>query len=462
MGKMDEDIRKMFYPDSVAVIGASAGERNMGKNIVQNLITWEFAGDIYPVNPRGEDVLGLKGYASLAEIPGPVDLAVAFVPAAAVPKVMDDCAGKGVKHLAIPSGGFSELGQQGEELTRTIAQKAIDYGIRFVGPNGLTIINAENGLCLPFLTFRKREPGRISIISQSGGVGMSLIMFLDNSSSCFNKFVSVGNKVNMDELDFLEYLGEDPGTGVICMFLESVVRGRRFIDVASRLTKPLLVYKANTTEVGAKTAASHTAALANNDMVLDGALKQAGVIRVDEIRKLIDHARAFDMPPMRGNRIAVISQAGGYTVLCSDEAFKQGFEFPPLSEDLIKGFKERVRSDVIRLGNPLDLGDVHSTDAILFAVDKILEQEDIDGVAIVLLRRSDAKYDGAYEAMSREPYGDLGELMKKHDKPVALCLLSQCQYINDVQGRMDYPVFETPEEIIRVLAMLRDHYARTR
>ena len=459
---MDEDIRKMFYPDSVAVIGASASERNIGKNIVQNLLTWEFAGKVYPVNPRGEDVLGLKGYASLDKIPGPVDLAVAFVPASAVPGIMDDCARMGIRRLAIPSGGFSELGKEGEELTRIIAQKAIDHGIRFVGPNGLTLINAENGLCLPFLTFRKREPGRISIVSQSGGVGMSLIMFLDNSYSSFNKFVSVGNKVNMDEVDFLEFLGEDPGTGVICMFLESVVRGRKLIEVASRLTKPLLVYKANTTEVGAKTSASHTAALANNDMVLDGALKQAGVIRVSEIRKLVDMARAFEMPPMRGNRIAVISQAGGYTVLCSDEAFKKGFEFPPLAEDIIAGFRERVRSDVIRLGNPLDLGDVLSTDAILYAVDKILEQEDIDGAAIVLLRRSDAKYVGAYAAMSREPYPEIGELMAKHDKPVALCLLSQCEYINDVQSRMEYPIFETPEETIETLAMLRDYHARPR
>jgi len=459
---MDENIRKMFYPDSVAVIGASASERNMGKNIVQNLLTWEFAGKVYPVNPRGEDVLGLKGYASLDEIPGPVDLAVAFVPASAVPGIMDDCARNGIKRLAIPSGGFSELGEEGEELTRIIAQKAIDHGIRFVGPNGLTLINAENGLCLPFLTFRKREAGRISIVSQSGGVGMSLIMFLDNSYSSFNKFVSVGNKVNMDELDFLEYLGEDPGTGVICMFLESVVRGRELLEVASRLTKPLIIYKANTTEVGAKTAASHTAALANNDKVLDGALKQAGVIRVSEIRKLMDMARAFEMPPMRGNRIAVISQAGGYTVLCSDEAFKKGFVFPSLSEDIIAGFRERVRSDVIRLGNPLDLGDVLSTNAILYAVDKILEQEDIDGVAIVLLRRSDAKYTGAYAAMSREPYPEIGELMFKHGKPVALCLLSQCDYTNDVQSRMEYPIFETPEETIETLAMLRDYYARKR
>ena len=457
---MDEDIRTMFYPESVAVVGASANPRNIGRNIVQNLINWEYPGKVYPVNPRGEDVLGLKGYASLQDIEGTVDLAVAFVPAAAVPGVMDACAAKGIRLMAIPSGGFSEYGEKGDELTRLVKEKAEQYGIRFVGPNGLTLINTENGLCLPFLTFRKRQPGSISIISQSGGVGMSLIMFLDNMYASFNKFVSVGNKVNMDELDFLGFLADDPGTRVICMFLESIVRGREFLEVASRLDKPLLVYKANSTEVGAKTAASHTAALANNDMVLDGALKQAGVIRVHEIRKLMDLARAFEMPPMRGNRIAVVSQAGGYTVMLSDEAYRAGFVFPPLAESLVSGFKEYVHSDVIRLGNPLDLGDIHSTDAILYAVDQVMGQEDIDGVAIVLLRRSDAKYDGAYAEMSREPYPELGEMMKRHNKPIAFTLLTQCDYLKDVQSRMSYPVYETPEEAISVLAALRDHYAR--
>jgi acyl-CoA synthetase (NDP forming) len=456
---MDADIQTMFYPRSVAVVGASAGERNMGRNIVQNLVTWEFGGKIYPVNPRGEDVLDLKGYTSLDEIPGQIDLVVAFVPAQAVPDVMDACARKGVTRMCIPSGGFSELGEQGFQLTCLLREKADAHGIRFVGPNGLTLINTENGLCLPFLTFRKRSPGSISIISQSGGVGMSLIMFLDNSSTSFNKFVSVGNKVNMDELDFLEYLGADPGTKVICMFLESVVRGRDFLQKASRLNKPLLVYKANTTEVGARTAASHTAALANDDAILGGALEQAGVIRVHEIRKLIELARSFELPPMRGNRIAVISQAGGYTVLCADEAHRRGFEFPSLSESVVSGFREHVRSDVIRLGNPLDLGDIHSTDAILYAVDKVLGQEDIDGIALVLLRRSDAKYVGAYAQMSREPYPELGDIMRRHDKPIALCLLSQSEYIRDVQDRMDYPIFGTPETVVEVLATLRDYSA---
>lgn len=457
---MDADIRMMFYPGSVAVVGASASELNMGRNIVQNLINWEYGGRIFPVNPRGEEVLGLQGYSSLIDIKEPIDLVVSFVPAPAVPGVIDACAAKGVRYMSIPSGGFAELGEQGVQLTGIIREKALDAGIRFVGPNGLTIINAENGLCLPFLTFKKREPGTISIISQSGGVGMSLIMFLDNSSTTFNKFISVGNKVNMDEMDFLEYLGNDPGTKVICMFLESVVRGHEFIETARRIDKPILVYKANTTEVGARTAASHTAALANNDTVLDGALEQAGVIRVHEIRKLTELARGFELPPMRGNRIAVISQAGGYTVLCADEAYRHGFEFPELTAECTECLHDFVRSDVIRLGNPLDLGDVHSTDAILRSLDCVLEQENVDGAALVLLRRSDAKYTGAYAKMAREPYPEIGEIMRKHDKPIALCLLSQSEFIRNVQNKTSYPLFGAPETVVQVLAASRDYYAR--
>ncbi|MDD5448765.1 MAG: CoA-binding protein, partial [Actinomycetota bacterium] len=344
----------MFYPENVAIYGASSSEKNMGKNIVQNLIEWEFKGKVFPVNPRGEDVLGLKGYSSLKEIGEPVDLVVAIVPAKVVPRVMDECHEVGVESMAIPSGGFSELGEEGEELTSLIDKKAKEYGIRFVGPNGLTIINAANGLCLPFTLTKKREKGEISIITQSGGLGLTLIMFLDNAERGFSKFISVGNKVNMDELDFLEYLAQDPETKVICMFLESLVRGREFLELASSLEKPLIVYKANTTEVGAKTAKSHTAALVNNEAVLEGVFRQGGVYRARTIKGLIDSARAFELPPMRGNRIAVVTQAGGYAVLTADEAYKAGFEFPSFSSDMLEDFRKYVRGDVIRLGNPLD------------------------------------------------------------------------------------------------------------
>ncbi len=457
---MTDNLRKMFYPESVAVVGASASQKNIGRNIVQNLIGWEYPGKIFPVNPKGEEVLDLEGYASLDKVPGDIDLVVAFVPARVVPQVMDQCARRGVKRMAIPSGGFAELGAEGEELTVAIKRKAEEYGIRFVGPNGLTITNTENGLCLSFLPMKKRNSGGISIVSQSGGVGLSLIMFLDNQSARFNKFISVGNKVNMDELDFLEYLGDDPGTRVICMFLESVVRGRDLYEVASRIEKPILVYKANTTEIGARAASSHTAALANDDEVLDDVLNQAGIMRVDAIKKLTDMARAFELPPMRGNRIAVVSQAGGYAVMLSDEAYKRGFEFPPLTDDLVQDFKEHVRGDVIRLGNPLDLGDILSSDAIAYTIDRLLSCDYIDGVAVVLMRRADSQYNGAYSGLSREVYPDIGQLMRKHKKPVALCLLSLCHYLRHVQNRMDYPIFENPEDATEALQVSRDYYRR--
>ncbi|MBU4194503.1 MAG: CoA-binding protein [Actinobacteria bacterium] len=449
---------KMFYPESVAVVGASTNPRNMGRNIVQNLESWGFSGDVYPVNPRGEDVLGFPGYSSLEEIPGAVDMVVAFVPARVVPDVMDQCAAKGVRRMAVPSGGFSEFGESGDELTKLVREKAREHGIRFVGPNGLTIINNENGLCLPFLTLKKMPLGGISIISQSGGVGLSLLMFLDNTGTGFNKFVSVGNKVDMDEVDFLEYLGRDPGTGVICMFLESIARGREFTRAVSSTDKPVFVYKANTTEVGARTAASHTAALANDDAVLEGVFRQENVIRVRSIKRLVGLARAFELPPMRGNKIAVVSQAGGYTVIAADEAYRRGFEFSEFSPRMLDGFKEYVRSDVIRLGNPLDLGDVHSSDAIVFTLDRIMAQENVDGVVAVLLRRAHSEYKGAYSELSREMYGDIGKVIKKYNKPLSLGLMTQCDYLRDVQGRMDFPVFESPEEAVEALAVLRDYH----
>jgi acetate---CoA ligase (ADP-forming) len=451
-------MEKMFYPESIAVVGASSSPRNMGRNIVENLLKWGYEGSVYPVNPRGEPVLGLGAYGSLAEIPENVDLVVAFVPARAVPPVMDQCAEIGVTRMAIPSGGFSEYGGEGAELSSEVLSKAEKYGIRFVGPNGLTIINTDNNMCLPFLTMRKRTTGPISIITQSGGVGLSLIMMLDNSSAGFNKFISVGNKLDMDEVDFLEYLERDPGTGVIAMFLESIARGRRFFEVASAAAKPIVVYKANTTEVGHRTASSHTAALANDDAVVDGVLEQSNVIRVTAIDSLMSTARAFSLPPMTGSRLAVVSQAGGYTVLASDEACRHGFEFPPFTGEMLEGFREYVRSDVIRMGNPLDLGDIHSSDAIVYALDRIMAQDYIDGVAAVLLRRADSGYTGAYSGLSREVYGDIGEIIKRYEKPLALVLLTQCQYLRDVQSRMDYPVFESPEEAVGALAALRDYY----
>lgn len=453
---MEEFYQNIFYPKSVAVIGASPKKTNLGRNIIQNIVAWEYKGDVYPVNPRGEDVQGYKGYESLAAIPDRVDLVVAFVPAKIIPGIVDQCVELGIKCLAISAAGFSEFGEEGRKLEKRVIEKARSGGLRIMGPNCLTVINAENGLCLPFLEIGKREPGRISIISQSGGVGLSFLMILGNATRGFNKFVSIGNKLDTDEVDFLELLGRDPGTHVICMFLEDIVRGREFAEVASKIDKPIIVCKASTTDRGSRAAASHTASLSNNDAVIDGILNQSGVIRVNSVRELAWAAIAMEMPLLRGNRLVIMSQAGGYSVLITDEAVKAGFELAELDPKVAEGLKERSRADIIDFKNPVDLGDVHTSDAISYAMDSILAQPNVDGLMAVLFRRADVRYEGALSGLSREVYGDIGKMIKKYKKPVALTVMTQSEYLKKIRAEAEYPIFESTDEAILGIRVLME------
>ncbi|MBN2168237.1 MAG: CoA-binding protein [Actinobacteria bacterium] len=457
---MKDLYQKIFYPRTVAVVGASPKETNIGRNIVENITAWEYAGDVFPVNPKGEDVYGCKGYASLKEIPGEVDLVVAFVPATAVPDVVDQCIELEIKCLAVPAAGFSEFGDKGKSLERQVLSRAREGNLRIIGPNCLGLINAENGLCLPFLLMAKRDSGKVSIVSQSGGVGLSFIMMLGNARRGFNKFVSVGNKLDMDEVDFLNLLAEDPGTNVICLFLEDIVRGREFARAASAVDKPIIMCKASRTETGSRAAASHTSSLANNDSVIDGIVRQTGIIRVDSIKEMASAAVAFDLPPMKGDGLVIMSQAGGYSVLLADAATRFGFDLPELDDSTREGLKERARADVISFRNPLDLGDIHSSEAIVFALDSALSQPDVNGVSIVLFRRADSRYDGAFSGLAREVYKDIGEMMNKHDKPIALTVLTQTDYLKKIRSENSYPVFETPEDALLALDALRKYGTR--
>lgn len=454
---MEDFYKNIFYPESVAVVGASSKQSNLGRNIIHNIVAWEYKGEVFPVNPRGEDVLGYKGYRSLAAIPAKVQLVVAFVPAKVIPDVVDQCVELGIKCLAVPAAGFSEFGDEGKALEKRVVEKARSGGLRILGPNCLTVINAENGLCLPFLEIGKRDPGGISIITQSGGVGLSITMILSNACRSFNKFVSIGNKLDTDEVDFLELLGKDPGTEVICMFLEDIVRGREFAEVASKINKPIIVCKASTTETGSRAAASHTASLANNDDVIDGILKQSGVIRVNSVRELAWAAIAMELPPLKSNRLVIMSQAGGYSVFITDEVVKGGFELAELDPRITDGLKERSRADIIDFKNPVDLGDVHTSDAISYAMDSTLAQADVDGLMAVLFRRSDVKYEGAFSGLSREVYGDIGKMIKKYNKPVALTVMTHSEYLKKIRSEADYPIFESPDDALLAMRVLREH-----
>lgn len=456
-------MERIFEAHSVAVVGVSDRPNNLGKYILQNLIDWEYRGRIYCVNPKGGEALGYKLYTSISELPEAVDLAVLIIPASAVPDVVEECGRKGITRLAIPSGGFEEFGGHGVSHRDRLVEAARRHGIRFVGPNCLTVINAHTGLCLPFVPVPPDIPrGEVSIVAQSGGIGLDFLARLKDQNTGFAKFVSIGNKTNLDEVDYLEYLGRDPRTRVICMYLEDVERGRDFLRAAREIEKPILVYKANVEPLARQSARSHTAALANDDAVLEGAFRQAGIIRVRRLSELAGYAKVFSLPPLRGNRIALVSPTGGVLVLASDQCARRGFVFPPLPPSLVSDIQAHLRAGVINITNPVDLGDVHDADSRVYIINRLLEQDFIDGVIMLLIARmsSEEVTTGGIHGLRKNIIPELAELTKKHGKPIVFSLLTTGEVRAKARHMVNFPIFDDAEEAVDAAAVLRDFSLR--
>lgn len=450
---------KFFYPRTVAIIGISPKPDNLGRSIMQNMMDWNFEGKIYFVNPRGGEVFDRKIYPSLLDINDEIDLAVVLTPARTIPQIIEDCGKKEISAVSISSGGFSEFSQEGKNLTAEMKKRAKKHHLRFIGPNGLGVSNTENGLSTSFayMGASLRKEGKFAVLAQSGGVGLSILVWLVDDNYGYGKFVSLGNKSDLDEADFLEYLGQDEKTEIILMYLESLERGRKFIEVAEKIDKPILVFKANTTEVGASAAQSHTAALTNDDEVLDVAFKKAGVIRVREIRDLVNVGKVFTLPRMKGRGMAAISPTGGYTVMAADRCAQRGFKFPKLSDTTLKEIKALGRAGVIRISNPLDLGDVvFGTNFILQAIEKVMAQRNISGAVLILSRRPGSRTSAAAGRERKNVLLSLQNLIAKYDKPLVLTLLSTNKLLGDTQGIVNFPVYGKLEDSIDAMAILRD------
>ncbi len=458
-------MEKIFGARSVAIAGVSEKLNNLGRYILQNLIDWDFEGPVYCVNPKGGEALGHVLYPSISEIPEAVDLAVLIIPAPAVPEAVDECGRKGITRVAIPSGGFEEFGGDGVSHRDRLIQAARRHGIRFMGPNCLTVINAHTGLCLPFVPVPPDLPrGGVSIVAQSGGIGLDFLARLRDENTGFAKFASMGNKTDLDEVDFLCYLGRDEQTRVICLYLEDVERGREFLEAAREIDKPILVYKANVEPLARQSARSHTAALANDDDVLEGAFRQAGIIRVRRLAELAGFAKVFSLPPLRGNRVALVSPTGGILVLASDQCARRGFVFPQLPPSLVDDIRERLRAGVINISNPLDLGDVHDAEARLYIVDRLLEQDFIDGIIMLLIARlsTEQVITGGIHGLRKNIIPDLAELVRKHGKPIVFSLMATGEVRARARYMVDFPIFEDAEEAVEAAAILRDHSLRSR
>jgi len=444
-------MREFFYPKSVAVVGVSEKPTNLGRNIVGNLIEYGYQGIVYAVGPNGGVIETRRIYKSVLDIPDPVDLALALTPAPTVPAVLEDCGRKGIRWVIIETAGFREYNDGGRKLEEEIDRVAEKYGIRFVGPNCIGAINMENGLCLPFPRLHRFiKQGEVSMISQSGGVGMSVLNLMANEGLGLDKFVSMGNMQNVDAEDMLEYFIQDEGTGMVFLYLESIRDGRRLMEIARRSPKPILAFKSNIGRLGQKIAMSHTASLTSDDKVVDAAFHQAGILRVRDATTLGNSLKVLEMPPMKGGNLAVISRSGGHAVIAADACELSGFNLAHFPETFLREIEKHFRASVIRLTNPLDLGDLFDLDVYAQIVEKTLKLDGVDGVVFLHTSLSTAENQKSRQLLER-----LMALVEKYRKPVAYYISAAAQEIADLKQTYPFPIFTQVVETVRALEMSR-------
>lgn len=343
-------LSSIFEPKSVAVIGASNNVTKWGGRIIKNILSG-FAGKIYPVNPKETLVQGLVSYSSILDVPGEVEMAVIIVPSQFVMPVIEQCGKKGVKGLIVITAGFSEAGHP--ELEKELVAAVRKYGMRMIGPNTLGIVNERARLNASIIG-RLPRPGSISFITQSGSLGLALAEWTIDTELGLCKVISTGNKADTDDVDLLEYLGSDPSTGVIAMYIEGITRGKMFMEAARRIKKPIVAIKTGRSKRGAKAVFSHTGSIAGSDEVYSAAFRQAGILRVEDIDDLFDTALAFSCQPLpEGNNIAIFSNGGGASIVAADECERQGLNIVDLATET----REKITNIVpgyASTSNPID------------------------------------------------------------------------------------------------------------
>ncbi len=446
-------MKQFFYPESVAVVGVSERPDNLGQNIVNNLVQYRFQGKILPVGPKGGQVFGRHIFPSLLDLPEAPELVAVLAPARVVPDILDDCGRLGVKRVVVESGGFSELGREGRKLEDQVRLKLREHGIRMMGPNGLGVINQEIGLCLPFMTFPiMPRLGGVSLICQSGGVGSNVMAWLAQSGLGMNKFVSVGNKLDVNENDILAFFLEDPGTTLIYLYMEDLADGRRLMELGRHARKPILLHKANIGTMSADIARSHTASLAVDDEVVTAACCQSGILRVHTRNEFLHAAIALQQPPLKGDRLVVLSRSGGEAVVVADACQKAGFQLPPLSPEIIRLIESRSRAGVIKPINPLDLGDIFDFTLYQDVAAAFCADPEFDAIVFNYGPLTDVEQEPA-RAMAK----NLIDLARQHQKPLLITVIGNLEERQFFRQELGVPVFAFPGEAIRALTLARSY-----
>ena len=378
-------LNSFFSPESVAVIGASKTPGKIGNAIVKNMIGSGYSRDIYPVNPREKEIEGLKCYPDIASLENKVDLAIISVPAAGAVKVAEQCGRAGVKSLVVVSAGFKEVGKEGLALEKELVRKCRDYGMRLLGPNCVGMMDTH----VPInASFSEGFPaaGNIAFISQSGAMLVAILDWSKSSGIGFSKIISLGNKADLTESDFIGDAADDPNTRVILCYIEDIADGKHFLKIAREASakKPVIILKSGTSQAGAQAASSHTGALAGSNLAYDTAFRQSGIIRASTMADLFDLAVAFSSQPVPGgSRVAVVTNAGGPGIVTTDSIENTGLTMSRFSKNTIESLRSGLPGES-NIYNPVDvLGDA-KTDRFRLAMNSVLADENVDSMVVLI------------------------------------------------------------------------------
>ncbi len=383
--KTIHELDSLFKPKSIAIIGASTKDLSIGNVIIKNLVHYGYKGPIYPINPKEPEVRGIKAYPTIFDVPGEIDLAHIIIPSKFVPQMIEDCGKKGIKSVIINSAGFSEMGEEGMALQTAFLQKAKQYGVRVFGPNCQGIINSDPELkAYCDFTFTFPEPGSISIVALSGGVGAFIMQSVFDLGIGMRMYASNGNACDVSISDVVSYYGEDDGTKAIILYTEGFSNPKEFMDVAKVVArkKPILAMKAGRTEEGAKAAASHTGSLAGVDIATELIFEKTGMLTFNNEEEMCQTAMAFATQPYpKGNRVGIITNTGGPAVIATDELVSKGLQIPALSERAKNILKTTMLPEA-SINNPIDVVATGGGKHFRSALDVLMDEEGIDAVYI--------------------------------------------------------------------------------
>lgn len=411
---MDSSIYKFFNPKTVAIIGASSNPNKDGYKILKNMIH-NFNGSIYPINPNATEICGLKSYKNVLDVPSNIDLAIIFVNASIVENVLIECIKKGIKNVIIESSGFAEVSKEGKELQDRIVQLAKEHNVRLWGPNCTGIVSS-NGLVTTFAYIPKIKKGNVSIIAQSGTIsGALLIELLTGYSLGISKVCAIGNRCDINECDLLEYLAADEETDVILLYLEGFINGKKFLNIVKKIDKPIILLYGGKSHSGMEAAKSHTGSLSGSAKIVEYAMKQANCIMADDFDELFSLCKMIlSYPPIKGNRVAIITPTGGIGVVSSDLADNAGFVLSPATKtlDKLKGYYPSWMPPK----NPIDIWPtaerIGYKEALNLAIDLALNDDEIDIVVLIFL----------FSGLQIEKSFDIDSLIKRSDKPIVVYL----------------------------------------